>query len=250
MTSDALITVSIVSHGHGTMVSDLLADLAECPEVAKVLLTLNVPEPAPRGIVPERLTIISNSRPKGFGANHNAAFAQAKTPFFAVLNPDIRLDGNPFPTLLHCARAENVGLCAPAVINADNELEDSARYFPTARDLLLKAVGRYHGRLEYRLGDPPRDAPWVAGMFMLFPSGVVSVVGGFDDKYYLYYEDVDLCLRLWQAGLRVRLCPTARVIHNAQRASRRNLRHMRWHLASIARYLGKWRRPGMPPVQG
>lgn len=230
------------------MVADLLADLAACPEVTEVVLTLNLPEPLPGGIEPERLTVIRNTCPKGFGENHNLAFARATTPFFVVLNPDVRLAGNPFPTLLECARAEDVGLCAPAVVNAENKLEDSARDFPTARGLLLKAFGRYDGRLEYRLGDPPRDAPWVAGMFMLFPSTVFSAVGGFDDKYYLYYEDVDLCWRIWQAGRRVRLCPAVCIVHTAQRASRRDLRHMRWHLASVVRYFRKWRRPVIPPI--
>lgn len=250
MTTDRLITVSIVSHGHGSMVSALLSDLSVCPEVGKVLLTVNIPERDVSGIDPARLAIIKNSRPKGFGANHNAAFARVNTPFFAVLNPDVRLVENPFPTLLECARAADAGLCAPAVVDAKNRLEDSAREFPTARGLLAKAFGRYDGRLNYRLGDPPRDAPWVAGMFMLFPSRTFSSVGGFDDSYHLYYEDVDLCMRLWQNGLRVRLCPTVCVVHDAQRASRRNPRHMRWHLASIARYFWRWRRHAIRSVNG
>lgn len=245
----APVTVSIVSHGHGALLPGLLDDLAACTEVGRVILTRNIPEPGTVAGRPGWLSVIENPRPKGFGANHNAAFRQARTPFFAVVNPDVRLDGNPFGMLLDCMRDEQVALCAPAVVNPDGILEDSARRFPSLSDLMLKALHRYDGRLHYALGDPPRMAPWVAGMFMLFRGTDYAGVDGFDEGFFLYYEDVDLCARLWRAGRRVMLCPAVRVVHDARRASRRDPRHMRWHAASIARYLRKHAlRPGLPPA--
>jgi hypothetical protein len=62
-------------------------------------------------------------------------------------------------------------------------------------------------------------------------------VGGFDERFYMYYEDVDICRRLWGQGWSIVLQPAAVVIHDAQRASHRRLRHMRWHAASALRYL-------------
>jgi GT2 family glycosyltransferase len=73
-------------------------------------------------------------------------------------------------------------------------------------------------------------------MFMLFVAADYAALGGFDEDYFLYYEDVDLCVRLWCAGRRIVLCPQAAVLHAAQRASHRNLRHLAWHLGSMARY--------------
>ena len=242
-----LLTVSIVSHGHGALLPGLLDDLSACADVERVILTRNIPEPDITGVRAGWMTIINNPQPKGFGANHNAAFRHVQTPFFVVLNPDVRLMGNPFPALLACMQDEQATLCAPAVVNPTGVLEDSARRFPSLIDLGRKAFGRYDGRLHYGLDDPPRSAPWVAGMFMLLRSEDFAAIVGFDEGFFLYYEDVDLCARIWRSGRRVMLCPAVRVVHDARRASRHDLRHMRWHAVSMARYFLKHGlRPGLP----
>lgn len=233
------ITVSIVSHGHGALLPGLLADLSFCPEVVKVIVTRNIPEPVLEVAKPGWLVVIDNPTPKGFGANHNSAFKLAQTTYFAILNPDIRLAGNPFPDLLTSLENGDAALCAPAVVNPAGGLEDSARKFPSLIDLAQKSLHRYDGRLHYMLGSPPLLAPWVAGMFMLLRSSDYASLAGFDEKYFLYYEDVDLCARLWKSGRTILLCPNVHVVHDARRASRRNIRHMAWHAASMARYFRK-----------
>lgn len=225
------------------MLPGLLRNLAACAEVERVILTRNIPESEIRSGNPERLTMIDNACPKGFGENHNAAFRQVRTPFFAVLNPDVRFGVNPFPTLLGCMRDGAAALSAPAVVNPSGALEDSARRFPSPLDLLCKAFGLHDGHLHYALGDPPRAVPWVAGMFMLFRSSDYAALCGFDEGFFLYYEDVDICARSWRSGRRVVLCPQTCVVHDARRASRHDLRHMRLHAASMVRYFFKHPRP-------
>ncbi len=78
---------------------------------------------------------------------------------------------------------------------------------------------------------------WVAGMFMLFRSDAFRAARGFDERFFLYYEDVDLCRRLRRLGHSCVFQPEASVIHDARRASRRNLRLMGIHAASAVRYL-------------
>lgn len=234
-----VISVSIVSHGHGALLPDLLLDLECCPEVGKVVVTRNIPEPALETERSELLTIIDNPHPKGFGTNHNSAFQQINTEYFAVLNPDIRLVSNPFPALLNDFECFDAALCAPAVVNPSGVLEDSARQFPSLFNLASKIFGRYDGRVHYAIGELPRSSPWVAGMFMLFSSADYESLQGFDESFYLYYEDVDICARLWKSGRKVMLCPEVYVIHDARRASRRNIRYMRLHATSMARYLIK-----------
>jgi GT2 family glycosyltransferase len=73
-------------------------------------------------------------------------------------------------------------------------------------------------------------------MFMLFKPDLFSAVDGFDERYHLYYEDVDICARLKIAGYRIMACPTVSVIHSARRESHRNLRYMKWHLQSMLRF--------------
>ncbi len=231
-----MISVSLVSHGHGGMVERLVAQLRNCPEVGQVVLTRNIPEASP--IAADSLVEISdNDLPKGFGANHNAAFWRCRQPFFCVLNPDIQLQGNPFPVLLACLEKEGAALAAPLILAPGGEVEDSVRHFPTIRSLLRKAMGGADGRYVVAAGQPPFSPDWVAGMFMLFKAQEFARIGGFDERYFLYYEDVDICRRLSRAGMSVVACPSASAIHDARRASRRNLRHLRWHLASMARYL-------------
>jgi GT2 family glycosyltransferase len=83
----------------------------------------------------------------------------------------------------------------------------------------------------------PFSPDWIAGMFMLFRSELFREVGGFDERYFLYYEDVDLCFRLRQHGYEVILVPDARAVHFAQRQSHRNLRYLLWHVRSLVRFL-------------
>jgi hypothetical protein len=231
------VTVSVVSHAHGTLVHDLLADLAVLHHGGlDVVLTLNVSEELPR--IPPGLAveIVRNPSPKGFGANHNAAFRHGRGALFCVLNPDIRFPADPFDILAAELVDARVGVAAPLVVDATGEPEDSARRFPTLRSLSAKVLG-LAPRLDYEIGDEPFSPDWVAGMFMLFRREAFAAVGGFDERYFLYYEDVDLCRRIRHAGYDVRLVPAARVTHLARRESHRNLRHLRWHLTSMARYL-------------
>jgi hypothetical protein len=233
------ITISVVSHGHGPLVARLLADIAaNVRGDVEVLLTLNVPEsvgPAPM-IRPGALQIIGNARARGYGANHNAAFRRARGRLFCVMNPDLELAHDPFPALVASLGDARIGVAAPLVTDAAGRVEDSARRFPTVRSLAARGL-LGAGRLDYSPGETPFFPDWVAGMFMLFRSETYAALGGFDERYFLYYEDVDLCRRMRARGLEVVVVPQASVVHLARRASHRNLRHLRWHLGSALRYL-------------
>jgi GT2 family glycosyltransferase len=79
-------------------------------------------------------------------------------------------------------------------------------------------------------------ADWVAGFFMLFRSGVFERLGGFDERYFLYYEDVELCSRARLAGSKIVWMPGVKVVHDARRHSHRDAKFLYWHLRSIARF--------------
>jgi GT2 family glycosyltransferase len=220
------------------MVAHLVAELKAFPEVGQVILTRNIPDND--GIVEaENTLIIQNTTPKGFGANHNAAFTHATAPYFCVLNPDIELPANPFPALLAVLNDCGAAMLAPAVVNSAGRPEDSARRFPTLRQLATKLLGGHDGRYVLQPTQAPTPVDWVAGMFMLFRAEDFKAIGGFDENFFLYYEDVDICTRLWKAGRPVMVCPQVQVVHNAQRASRKNWQFAKWHAASMARYFLK-----------
>lgn len=231
-----LLSISIVSHGHGALVDELLRDLQAVGGEFEVLLTLNIPEPDPPGAAGLRypLRIIRNAQPRGFGANHNAAFRLAGGEFFCVLNPDVRLNGDPFPALLQ-GLADRAGIAAPLIRNAAGAVEPTARRFPTPLSILRKALLGPPDS-EYEFSDAPLAVDWVSGVFMLLPRATYERLNGFDERYFLYYEDVDLCARLRAHGLTARLVPAATAQHAARHDSHRNWRYMRWHLASMLRF--------------
>lgn len=220
------------------LVVQFLDDLqAQCSaECIEIIVTRNIPENhdfnPDKFIFPFRL--IDNPSPKGFGANHNAAFKIATGDYFCVLNPDIRLKENPFPALIALAQQTAVGVVAPRIVNTAGLREDSARRFPTPFELLRKALG---GMSEVVSDAPDASAPdWIAGMFMLFPRSVFEELHGFDERYFLYYEDVDLCARLALAGYKRLVCSDVTVVHDARRSSHGNLRYAAMHLQSIFRF--------------
>lgn len=230
-----MISVSIVSHGHGAMVDALVAQLLDLPSVCQIIVTLNLPERLCLANDP-RVLVLHNRHPKGFGANHNAAFQVHRGDYFCPLNPDIKLVDDPFSVLLPLFHDKRVALVAPKVINPRGEDEDSWRRFPTISSLALKALGLGDGRCVAPNADQPFSPEWVAGMFMLFRSDAFRHLKGFDEKYFLYYEDVDICVRLWRSDFRLLASPSVRVIHDARRDSHRKLGHLRWHLFSMTRY--------------
>lgn len=233
-----LVSISIVSHNQTRLVNKLLADIDRCcgPEI-EVLLTINVQDEKP--IDPERyshnIRLFGNKTPKGFGANHNAALKLAKGEYYCVLNPDIRFIDNPLPELMACLADPAVGIVAPLITNPSGSIEDTARRFPTPLSIATRALSGKRP-IEYGTDNKICSPDWVGGMFMLIPAAVFRKIGGFDERYFLYYEDVDLCARMRLAGYDIRLCPNAKVIHEARRQSHRDLRYFRWHLASILRY--------------
>jgi N-acetylglucosaminyl-diphospho-decaprenol L-rhamnosyltransferase len=231
------ISVSIVSHGQGGHVEALLADIERlCAGPLEILVTLNVHESFEPKSQRFTLSTTVNPLPQGFGANHNAAFSRARGEYFCVLNPDLRLEHDPFPELLRCLADERVGLCAPLVRDPAGRIEDSARHFPTPAFILAKVLGLAEGRFAYAVDAERAHPDWVAGMFMLCRSELYRSLGGFDERYHLYYEDVDLCARLRLAGYEVALCPGVCAVHDARRESRRSARYFAWHARSMARW--------------
>lgn len=232
------VSLSVISHRQGPWVGQMLGDLQRQCELEQIQLTANLPSSLPEAGVSEAITIIENPEPRGFGDNHNHAFANSSSPYFCIANPDLRLPIDPFPDLLAALDAPGVGAVAPLMISPTGTPEDNARRFPKPHDLMLKALGLADGRYAME-STAAFDVDWVAGMFIVFRREAYAAVGGFDAGFRLYYEDVDLGARLWKAGYKVQLVPSVQLVHDAQRASRRNLTYMRWHAAGMARYFFK-----------
>jgi GT2 family glycosyltransferase len=240
------LVISIVSHGQGAIINKLLEDLQPIMLMgARVILTLNIPEDE-RFINHYKYQpiVIRNKRPLGFGCNHNNAFKILNSRWFAVLNPDIRLEANVFNDLIKKAELEpnkkKIGLCAPEIKSPDGNYEDNARKYPTTMNILRRIVAhvtRTKLPQDYKKNKDRIFVDWVSGCFMLFNSESFNQIGGFDTKFFMYLEDADICRRLCKRGFSVSVFKDIEAIHDARRSSRKNLQHFFWHLKSLIRFL-------------
>jgi N-acetylglucosaminyl-diphospho-decaprenol L-rhamnosyltransferase len=223
-----MISISVVSHDQKELVQALFSDIKRLapPLVKQIILTHNNTDDRelfPNEIAHIRIVQIFNPQNKGFGDNHNSAFRSASQQYFAVLNPDLRLTLDPFPSLLNALSNPLCGLVGPRIVNANGEIANSARKLYTP----LQILNNYLGLTSYTT-----RPDWLAGMFLLFRSEAFRSVNGFDEKFFMYVEDVDISSRLVLKGWFLRHDTSAEVIHVARRASRRSLRHFSWHIHS------------------
>ena len=234
------VTLSIVSHGHGPLLPELLENIQTSVDVPyRLILTLNTPEDEQflSAFRQMPIEVIRNSKARGFGENHNRAFLHCNDPVFVIINPDIR--GVPFTLkpLMATLDDDQVGASGPQIINARGITQDNARHFPTIGSLLARKLGFESQNYLPERGTQVVD--WLAGMLVAYKSSAYQTVGGFDPDYFMYVEDVDIAWRLRQAGFASVWVPQVRFIHEAQHASRRKLQHFVWHVQSMARFFYK-----------
>ncbi len=239
MLPDNKITLSIVSHGQSSLIEPLLIDLSRLTaSTIEVIITVNIPEEmSVYQNSPIPIKIIRNDVPKGFGENHNAAFQISITKWFAVVNPDIRISSLNIDRLLAPFVDDQVAVVGPVVLSSKGAVEDSARKFPTFLGLLQRTL-KLSPKLDYSFDSVLYGVDWVAGMFMVFRGSAFNDVKGFDShRFFMYMEDADICRRLGLRGYTVIYNGEISVTHLAQRASKRNLKHLCWHLVSSFRFL-------------
>lgn len=234
------LTLSVVSHGHGSLLTSLLGDLNAQAALAgtTVIVTLNITEELSVGRYTNlRIVVIRNSAPKGFGANHNAAFECCKTRWFAILNPDLRIaDTEPFSSLVRVAeKVPNVGVLAPRIVASNGQTEDAVRTNLTPLSLLLRRSGRQGILTPNQPTRRGRPFYWLAGMCLMFDAAAFRQTGGFDERFFLYCEDYEICARLYARGYALAVDQQSRIIHDAQRDSHRSIKHLAWHITSLLR---------------
>lgn len=231
-----MITISIVSHNHGDMVNQLVGQLLKFPLISKIIITHNLPEYA--GYESDsRVRYLSNVEPIGFGANHNKAFKHSTTTYFVILNPDVVIPCDPFPALLKSFQeSDDVAIVAPLALNPEYIPDDNWRKFPTILSLSNKLINGYKGTYNISEYQSCFLIDWASGCFLLIKSTAFCAVNGFDETYFMYYEDVDICYRLGLSGYKIYACPQAKFIHDARRTSRRSIRYMNWHIRSLVKF--------------
>lgn len=221
------VTVSIVSHGQLELVLPLLNQLNQfsSPSIDKVVLTANIPESDLLAGLSWSFALerIGNAAPRGFGANHNAAFAHCETEWFLVLNPDMRFDGDVLIPLIAQARPD-VGLLTPRILEPGKRVPENHRALITPLEILTRQRKSYV---------QPLTPAWIPGLFMLFRASAYAQINGFNERFFMYGEDFDICARLRLTGWNLQIGEDLQARHEAQRASHSSYKHLYWHLSSL-----------------
>lgn len=238
-------TISVISHGHGQAILGVLSDLHKqlSGRDYRIVVTRNLPEAwdlmqALTKQQAERTQLRANPSPLGFGANHNAALSGARSDHLLMVDPDLRLPDAIFATLdAALADAQNA-VVSPRAVTPEGALEDNGRPVLTPLRLLRRyLLGRQ--RDTRRIATSPH-VDWLAGLCLAMRSSDFHALGGFDTGYFMYAEDIDLCLRAQLNHGDCTLLDSIRVVHPARRATLRSRHHLLWHLRSLIRL---WRSP-------
>lgn len=201
-------------------------------------------------------SIISGHGNVGYGRGHNLAIALTEAEFHLVLNPDIDLHPNALLRAVEFFESHpEAGLLAPWIGNERGQQQFLCRRYPSLLDLFIRRIALafvqrlFRRRLaRYEMCDvmSSREAVWdppiISGCFMMFRTRVLHALGGFDARYFLYFEDYDLSLRTHQVA-RVVYTPTVRILHYGGGASRKGFTHIRFFIASAVRFFCRhgWR---------
>ncbi|MCZ2126220.1 MAG: glycosyltransferase [Anaerolineales bacterium] len=240
MTTRPRITLSVVSHGDADKIARLLASVRKHENAAnfQILITDNLKDDLPSfdSANWQELQILRNDRPLGFAENHNRAFALAHGEYFAVLNPDLIFTQPVFESLINSLNAASLDLIAPAIVDENGHLQDSYRALPTPLELVRRRLPNYAPQLPPPNADGMIYPDWLAGMFWLMSAQTYRQLGGMDEKFRLYFEDVDFCARARIAKMKIALNANLQVRHDAQRASRRKIKFLFLHLQSAAKF--------------
>jgi GT2 family glycosyltransferase len=189
---------------------------------------------------------------KGFGFGHNYNLLNASEKYFLVFNPDIILVKNDLLKMLEVMeKDESISLFVPKVLNSDGTTQHLMRDRVSVFDYFLRFIPfqfvkkMFAKRLSsYELRDIPNDR-FVdirigSGCFMLLRGHDFREVGGFDDRYFMYFEDYDLCLELEKRSKRIVYTPFSNVVHYYERGAHKNSRLFKIFMNSMYKYFNKW----------
>jgi N-acetylglucosaminyl-diphospho-decaprenol L-rhamnosyltransferase len=241
MTGGRLITLSVVSHGNTEQINHLLASLQkqERPTARfQLIVTDNLnndlPDfnPAPWA----SLHILRNTQPLGFAQNHNNAFKISKGSYFAILNPDLIFEQPIFEQLIASLHKQQADVIAPRIVDENGTTQDSFRAMPSPWEIIRRRLPGYKFKPYQPDGEGLIRPDWIAGMFWLMKADVYRQLGGMDEKYRLYFEDVDFCTRARLKGVKLLVDSQIQVRHDAQRSSRRKLYYLFLHTQSALRF--------------
>ena len=251
--SSPTVSAVVVSYNSAAYLPDCLRSLRSegVPEVVVVDNASSDRSVAAVRAADPAVTVVETGANLGFGTGANRGVAVSTGDFVLILNPDTVVEPGTVKALVEALeRDRDLAVVGPRMENVDGTLYPSVRRFPN----LTVAFGhaflglvwpgnpytRSYRMLDWDHDRPASDVDWVGGACLLVRRSAFDAVGGFDERYFMYVEDVDLCWRLGRAGWRIGYEPAGRVVHALGGSSRhRPYRMIAEHHRSLLRFVSK-----------
>jgi N-acetylglucosaminyl-diphospho-decaprenol L-rhamnosyltransferase len=242
----------VVNYDAGRWLTDCVASLRRESVDEIVVVDNRSTDDSLRGLEShdQDVRVVRLPRNRGYGAAANVGAGATRGPSVLVCNPDLVLEPSCLSRLeAVLASRPDVAIVGPRLLTVDGETYPSARTFPTLSDSLghaflglIRPDNRFTAR--YKMRDLDRtlatDVDWVSGACFLARRDAFESVGGFDEAYFMYVEDVDLCWRLHRAGWSVRYEPAASVTHlQGLSTARHPYRMIAAHHRSLLRFAAR-----------
>jgi hypothetical protein len=184
----------------------------------------------------------------GYGRANNLVLPRLASDLHLIANPDVELDREALASAIEAMNADPaLGVVAPSVRGPDGARQYLCKRYPSVWILFLRGFApgflrRRHAQAlgHYEMRDVPADQPCTSvtlasGAFMLMRTVLFRKLGGFDPRFFMYFEDYDLSLRAGRES-KVAYIPAARIVHHGGEASRKGIRHVAWFLRSAWRF--------------
>ncbi|CAA0204554.1 Glycosyltransferase, family GT2 [Tenacibaculum maritimum] len=186
---------------------------------------------------------------RGFGVGHNNVIAKIKnlSNYHLVLNPDVSFTPLVLPNLINQLKKDHsLAMIAPKAVFPNNTHQYSCRRYPSPLELLMRRFGWFSSIIdkgEYRDKDltKPFYSEYIAGCFHLYNTSDFIQLRGFDERYFLYMEDVDICRKIDLLGKKKLYYPKEKIFHILKKGSSKNIKLLYYHIVSAIKYFNKWR---------
>ena len=247
-----MITASLVTYNTSKEDLDRVLASALREDITRLYVIDHSPREGIREMLPDDPRIYYERRPNlGYGAGHNAAIRMAMeegASYHAVLNPDIYWDGMVIRPLYEYMEANpDVGQMLPKVLYPDGRLQYVCKLIPTPFDLIAnrflpeklvrKRLARF--RLEKSGYEHIMNVPYMHGCFMMLRIEALRDVGLFDERFFMYPEDIDLTRRIHERW-KTLFYPQLTIYHAHAAESRKSWRMLRIHAVNMVKYFNKW----------
>lgn len=250
------ITISLVSVNQRCDLERLLPSLDEAARClsSEILLVDNRSRDGGADFVRQtypEIKVRANSKVSGYGENHNLNLQRACGRYFVIMNSDMTVSPDIFVCLRDYMDAHpDVGMVSPKILSEDGTIQGLNKRYPTLWDLFLRRFMPkrlqilFQKRMDYYemrdIGyERECDVPAISGCFMFSRTDMLKSLGGFDPRYFLYFEDTDLCRRV-QRTHRTVYFPGVAVTHYWARSAHKDWRYTMIFMRSALRYFNIW----------